>query len=109
MAYDEEVAKRIRKALARHAGVTEKKMFGGIAFMLHGNMCCGVIGDKLMIRVGADQYEEILSRPHVRKMDFTGRPMKGFVYVESAGFASEKDLKDCVSRGVRYALSLPSK
>ncbi len=109
MAYDEGIAKRIRNALAKHGEVTEKKMFGGIAFMFQGHMCCGVIGERLMVRVGPDQYEEMLSRPHVKKMDFTGRPMKGFVYVEPAGFASEKDLKDIVVKGVMYVRSLPPK
>lgn len=109
MAYDEGIAKRIRNALAKYAEVTEKKMFGGIAIMVQGHMCCGVIGEKLMVRVDPEQYEEMLSRRHVRKMDFTGRPMKGFIYVEPAGFASEKDLKDFVSMGVKFVRSLPQK
>jgi hypothetical protein len=109
MAYDEGVARRIRKVLANQGDVTEKKMFGGLALMLQGNMCCGIIGKKLMLRVGPEQYEEMLSRAHVRKMDFTGRPMKGFVYVEPAGFASETNLRDLVSTAVRYVRTLPSK
>ncbi len=109
MAYDESIAARIRRSLAKYGKVTEKKMFGGIAFMLRGNMCCGVIEKKLMLRVGPEQYEKMLSRAHVRIMDFTGRPMKGFVYVEPAGIASEKDLRDFVSTAVEYVRTLPSK
>ncbi len=109
MAYDEILVKRIRKVLSRVDGVSEKKMFGGVAFMYRGNMCCGVVGEKMMIRVGPKQYEELLARPHVRKMDFTGRPMKGFIYVEPSGLASEKELRDFVSLGVKYVQSLPAK
>jgi len=67
-------------------------MFGGIAFMISGNMCCGVVGEELMARVGHEQYDEALLRPHARKMDFTGKPLMGFVYIGFEGFASDKDL-----------------
>jgi TfoX/Sxy family transcriptional regulator of competence genes len=109
MAFDEAVAERIREALARAPDVVEKRMFGGIAFMVRGNMCCGVIGDRLMVRVGPDGYEEALSRPHAKPMDFTGRPMKGMVYVEPAGFASADGLKGWIARAMPFALSLPAK
>jgi TfoX/Sxy family transcriptional regulator of competence genes len=109
MAFDEAVAKRVRNALGSTHEVAEKRMFGGIAFMLRGNMCCGVIGDRLMLRVGPDGYEAALSRSHARPMDFTGKPMKGMVYVEPAGFASAGDLKTWISRAVEFALSLPPK
>jgi TfoX/Sxy family transcriptional regulator of competence genes len=109
MAYDEAVAKRVRDALGKTQDVVEKRMFGGIAFMLRGNMCCGVIGDRLMLRVGPKGYETALSRPHARSMDFTGRPMKGLVYVEPAGFASAGDLKAWIARAMEFALSLPAK
>ena len=109
MAFDETVAGRVRKALAGAQSVVEKRMFGGIAFMVHGNMCCGVIGDRLMLRVGPDGYEAALSRPHAKPMDFTGRPMKGMVYVEPAGFASGGDLKAWIARATGFALSLPPK
>jgi len=109
MAYDEAVARRVRKALAGSPELVEKKMFGGIAFMLRGNMCCGVIGDRLMVRVGPDGYEAALSRPHAGPMDFTGRPMKGMVYVGSAGFASAGDLKGWIAKAMEFALSLPAK
>ena len=109
MAYDEAVAGRIREALAGAPAVVEKRMFGGIAFMVRGNMCCGVIGDRLMLRVGPKGYETALSRPHARAMDFTGRPMKGMVYVEPEGFASPGDLKAWIGKAMAFTLSLPAK
>jgi TfoX/Sxy family transcriptional regulator of competence genes len=109
MAYDEAVARRVGKVLGRHGKIAEKKMFGGMAFMLRGHMCCGVLGDKLMVRVGPENYEEALAQPHVRKMDFTGRPLKGFLYVEPAGFSSDRDLKAWISKAKNYVLSLPAR
>ena len=79
MAYNAEIADRVLKMMVGREGLTERKMFGGIAFMLNGNMCCGVTNDDLMVRVGADGLEDALDQPHARPMDFTGRPMKGFV------------------------------
>jgi len=109
MAFDEAVAGRIREALAGAPDVVEKRMFGGIAFMVRGNMCCGVIGDRLMLRVGPKGYETTLSLPHARAMDFTGRPMKGMVYIEPAGFASTRDLDTWIKKAMEFALSLPAK
>jgi len=109
MAFDEAVAGRVRKALAGAPDVVEKRMFGGIAFMVRGNMCCGVIGDRLMLRVGPKGYETTLSLPHARAMDFTGRPMKGMVYIEPAGFASTRDLDTWIKKAMEFALSLPAK
>jgi TfoX/Sxy family transcriptional regulator of competence genes len=109
MAFDEAVVGRIRKALTESPDVVEKRMFSGIAFMVRGNMCCGVIGDRLMLRVGPKGYETALSRPHASAMDFTGRPMEGMVYVEPAGFASDGDLKTWIERAIEFALSLPAK
>jgi TfoX/Sxy family transcriptional regulator of competence genes len=109
MSFDEAVAGRVRKALAGTREVVEKRMFGGIAFMVRGNMCCGVIGDRLMVRVGPNGYEEALSRPHAKPMDFTGRPMKGMVYVEPAGFASPHDLEAWIGKAMAFTLSLPAK
>ena len=109
MAYDEAVAGRVREALEGSPDVIEKRMFGGVAFMVRGNMCCGVIGDRLMLRVGPKGYEAALFRPHSRAMDFTGRPMKGMVYVEPAGFASAGGLKAWIARAMEFALSLPAK
>ena len=109
MAYDEGLAERIRGAFSERTDVAEKRMFGGIAFMVRGNMCCGVIGDRLTLRVGPDGYEAALSRPHAKPMDFTGKPMKGLVYVEPAGFASPRDLKSWIEKAMEFALSLPAK
>ncbi len=109
MAYDEQLASRIRKALARHEGLTEKKMFGGISFMLHGNMCCGVVRDDLVVRVGPDLYEEAVMEPHARPMDFTGRPLKGLVYVGPGGHRSDEALAKWLKRDVDLTASLPPK
>ena len=109
MAYDEAAARRVREALAGFPSVVEKKIFGGVSFMVRGNMCCGVIGDRLMVRVGPDGYEAALARPHVKVMDFAGRPMKGFVFVEPDGFASPGDLKAWIARAMQFVLTLPAK
>lgn len=109
MALDETVANRVRKAMVGTPDLIEKKMFGGIAFMVRGNMCCGVISDRLMLRVGRKGYESALSRLHARPMDFTGRPMKGMVYIEPSGFASAGDLKGWIARAMEFVNSLPAK
>lgn len=109
MAYDEGVAQRLREVLGEEDGVVEKKMFGGIAFMLHGNMCCGVVGEELMVRVGPEAHDDALAEPHARPMDFTGRPMKGMIYVGVRGFESDADLEAWVARGTSFAQSLPKK
>ena len=108
MAYSEQLAERIRAVLAGHDKLTERKMFGGLAFMLCGNMACGVIGDELMVRVGAEQQESMLAQPHARPMDFTGRPMKSMVFVGSDGLESAS-LATWVERGLAYATALPPK
>ncbi len=109
MAYDEELAERIRVVLIDRTDVSERKMFGGLSFMLRGNMCCGVEKTNLMVRVGPEAYDEALAQPGARLMDFTGRPMKGMVFVEPEGYESDDDLAAWVERGVEYALSLPAK
>ncbi len=109
MAYDDQLAERVRQALADQDGIRELKMFGGLAFMLHGNMSIGVINDELMVRVGRDRHQEALEKPHARPMDFTGRPMKGFVYVLQPGIAADADLREWVQLGVEFAESLPRK
>ena len=109
MAYSEELATRVRNALARRRGVVEKKMFGGLAFMVRGHMCVGVMGDELMVRVGPDAYEEALAEPHTREMDFTGRPIKGMIYVGKRGFESSEALKQWVGRGLAFVKTLPEK
>ncbi len=109
MAYDEGLAERLREALHEHPGMIEKKMFGGLCFMLNGHMCCGIVKDTLMLRVGPEQYEDALAQPHARKMDFTGRAMKGMVYVDPAGFTEDEALKSWVQRGLDFVHSLPPK
>lgn len=109
MAYDEGLAERIRDELKDRPGLVEKKMFGGVGFMLHGNLACGVIKDDLIVRVGPGNFEELVTRPHTRPFDFTGRPMKGWVWVSSAGYETDTDLGEWIDLGVRFALSLPAK
>jgi len=109
MAYDEALAERIRTMLGELEGTTEKKMFGGIAFMLNGNMCCGVVKEDLMVRLAPERSEKALELPHARPMDFTGRPMKGFVFVGPAGIATDEGLQDWVKSGVEFASTLPAK
>lgn len=107
MAFNETLAVRIRAVLATQAGVSERKMFGGLAFMHHGHMCCGVNGDVFMARVGPAQYAEALTLPHAREMDFTGRPLRGMVYVDSPGVADTITLSGWVERCLRFSRTLP--
>ena len=109
MAYDEQLAERLRTALAGREGLSERRMFGGLAFMLNGNMCCGLTADALMVRVGPDRFQQALDQPYARPMDFTGRPMKGMVYVGPEGYRSDADLAAWVSQGAQFAATLPPK
>jgi len=109
MAYDEGVAHRVREELTDNKRITEKKMFGGIAFMLSGNMCVGVVKDQLMLRVGKDQYDDLLKKKHVKKMDFTGKAMKGFIYLEPEGFAEDEDLNKWLEKARSFVSTLPAK
>ena len=109
MAYDEGLDQRIREVMAELPGYVEKKMFGGVGYMLQGNMACGVNKDDLIIRVGPNNYTEALEQPHTRQFDLTGRPMKGWVVVIPEGCASDSDLQEWIAKGVSYALSLPAK
>jgi len=108
MAYDETLADRIRDALAGEDGVTERKMFGGLAFMVGGHMACGIVKEELMLRLGAEGADEALDRPHTRPMDFTGRPMTGMVFVSPAGLRGAA-LARWVGQAVTFARSLPPK
>ena len=105
--YDEAIAERVRPLLATKP-FTERKMFGGLAFLIGGNMACGIVGDALMVRVGADGYEAALTRSHARPMEFTGRPMTGMVFVDPPGL-DEEGLATWVALGAGYAASLPAK
>ena len=108
MAYDEKLAERVRKAVATRKGMTEKRMFGGLAFLLGGRMCCGILNDDLMVRVGPERYAAALARPHVRPMDFTGRPLSGFIYVGSPGVKAGAALAKWLREAAEYASSLPA-
>src|SRR5688500_17257515 len=106
MPYSELLADRIRAVLAERHDVIEKKMFGGIAFMVAGSMACGIVGEDLMARVGPDRYEDALSRPHARLMDFTGRPLRGFVLVGAPGIRTDRGLQKWIDETVAFALLL---
>ena len=109
MAYDEGLAERLREALADRDDLQEKKMFGGLSFLLNGNLCCGVIGDEMIVRVGPDASNAALQKPHARMFDFTGKPMKGWVIVAPQGVESDNDLQRWVEMGLEFAGSLPPK
>ena len=109
MAYDEGLAERIRAELQGEQGLEERKMFGGIGFLLDGNMACGVIGEDLIVRVGKENYESSLAEDHTSPFDFTGRPMTGWVRVMPEGVQSRQALKDWVIKGLEIARSLPPK
>ena len=105
--YDENLAERVRIHLSQ-APFTERKMFGGLAFLIGGNMACGIVRDELMVRTGPANYEAALARPHARPMEFTGRPMRGMVFVGVEGL-DEPSLAGWVRLGMAHAASLPAK
>lgn len=109
MAFDEGLAERIRKQLPGQKALAEKKMFGGLAFLLNGNMCCGVHRSELIVRLEPSQTDAALSVPHTRIFDLSGRPMKGWILVEPAGLADDAALAKWLSLGTKYAASLPKK
>lgn len=109
VAFDEGLAQRLREALRSHQGIAEKNMFGGLTFMSRGYMFLGILGDMLMARVGPEYYEEALSRPQVRVMGFTGKPMTSYVFVDPPGFADDSNLSDWVQRCHGFVQSLPPK
>ena len=109
MAFDEKLASRVRSVLEGSPGITEKRMFGGLAFLKAGHMFVGISGHKLMARVGKDHHAASLARPHVRPMDFTGRPMAGYVYVEPEGLAKDAELAFWVKHCEAFVAALPAK
>jgi TfoX/Sxy family transcriptional regulator of competence genes len=109
MAYDQETAQRIRDLLNRRKGITERKMFGGLAFLVNGHMACGLNGERLMLRLGNEEAAQARTEPHTSPMDFTGKPLKSMVYVEPAGFRADDDLRAWVNRASKFAKSLPPK
>ena len=107
MAYDEVLAGRIRAALAARADVDEKRMFGGLSFMVAGQMCCGVLKHDFVVRIEPEQFDALVAQPHVRPFDFSGRPSTGMVYVAPAGLSSDPALQAWVQRGVDYVTTHP--
>lgn len=109
MAYDEGLAERIRAKIGAHPGLVEKQMFGGLSFLIHGNMAVGVIGDELCVRVGKEGHDEALTRSGARIFDFTGRPMPGWIMVAPEAVGEDGDLVVWIDAGTAYAESLPTK
>ena len=109
MVYNKDLAIRVRDQATGMAKLDERMMFGGIGFLLHGNMACGVLGDNLIVRVGPDAYSEALNRPNVQEFDYTGRPMNGWISVNSDGTLNDDELANWVQAGVHYAETLPPK
>lgn len=109
MAYDEGLAQRIEEILEAQPGLEAKKMFGGVGYMLHGNMACGVHKDMLIVRIGLDGHEEAMSHPHTLPFDITGRAMKGWVMVSTGGYGTDEELRGWVNIGIEFALTLPEK
>jgi TfoX/Sxy family transcriptional regulator of competence genes len=109
MAYDEALADRVRQALAGRCQAEERAMFGGLAFMVRGHMCCGLTGDRLMARVDPDAYDRLLEEPGAQPMDFTGRPMRGFLFVSGSGISAPARLNVWISRALEFAATRPAK
>jgi TfoX/Sxy family transcriptional regulator of competence genes len=109
VAYDEALAARIRAALAARPDVEEKRMFGGLSFMVAGQMCCGVLKDEMIVRIEPDDFPHLAEKPHVRAFDFSGRPMQGMVYVGQSALSSDPELETWIKRGVDYIAAHPAK
>ena len=109
MPCDDQLVARVRAVLKRTRGTVERRMFGGVCFTLNGNMVCGVVNTDLMARVGSDKYDDALKQPHVREMDFTGRAMKGYVFISAPGTKSDPSLKYWIKAGIAYVKALPPK
>lgn len=110
MAFDEELANRVAQVFKGKHGITQKMMFGGLAFFIHGNMCAGITNkSELMLRVGKEQYDELLDMDFAKPMTFTGRSMKGFLFVEPEGIEKDDELEKWVGYAMRFVQSLPKK
>ncbi|MBV6647248.1 MAG: TfoX/Sxy family protein [Cyclobacteriaceae bacterium] len=104
MAYDENLAERLREQLLGYVNhIQEKKMFGGLCFLYNGKMCVGIVKDELMARVVSEKFSSILEEPYVREMDFTKKPLKNFIYVEKGGFRTDPQLKKWIELGIEHA------
>jgi TfoX/Sxy family transcriptional regulator of competence genes len=109
MAYSEALADRIRQAFGGRRGLVEKKMFGGVGFLLHGNLCVGVWKTSLIVRLDPTDAQDLLKQPHVRVFDITGRPMKGWLLVEAEGLESDQQLTEWIEQAVAFVATLPAK
>lgn len=109
MAFDEGLAERVREHLGERPDMEEKRMFGGVAVMLNGNVACGILNDDLIVRVGPDRYRAALGKPGTREFDITGRSMNGWVMVGPDGLEADTDLANWIDLGISFALSLPPK
>jgi TfoX/Sxy family transcriptional regulator of competence genes len=109
MAYDEGLAQRIRERVEDVPGLTEMKAFGGLSFLVNGNMAVGVIKDELMVRVGPEKFEEAVAFPHARPFDMTGKPLRGWILVAPGGYDEDEDLARWIEKGVAFAQTLPPK
>ena len=109
MAYDEKLAEKISRILKGKRGLVEKEMFGGIAYMFKDRMFVGIAKNRLMVRVLNEKYEEYLKKPHAGEMDFTGRPLKGFLYISEEGIKTDKQLSKWIDRGIEYVMNSPPK
>jgi hypothetical protein len=109
MAYDEGLAERLRPCYKDIFDIDERRMFGGLAILVNGHMSCGIVGETLMVRVGPEQYIEALNLEHTREMDFTGKPLRGFIYVAPPGFEEDIDLQNWVNLSLDFVYSLPPK
>lgn len=109
MAFDEALAERLRDLLQKYPDVEERKMFGGLCFLIGGNMCCGIVGDRLMARVGPANYDICLRKKHAREMNFTGKPSKGMVYVQPEGIEEDAELASWLDVCMKFAGALPPK
>jgi TfoX/Sxy family transcriptional regulator of competence genes len=109
MAYSESLAERTRQIFIRNRGIAETKMFGGVGFLLNGNMCVGIWKNSLIVRIGPESYEDALKEEYVREFDITGRPMKGWVLVEPDGIETDDQLNEWIRRSVEFVSTLPKK
>jgi len=109
MAYSESLAGRTRQIFVRNRGITEKNMFGGVGFLLNGNMCVGIWKNSLIVRISPESYEDALTEEYVRKFDITGRAMKGWILVEPDGIETDEQLAQWVRRSVEFVNTLPRK
>jgi hypothetical protein len=109
MAYDEGLAQRIRERVEAMPGLSEMKAFGGLSFLVNGNMAVGVIKNEMMVRVGPEKFDDAVASPHARPFDMTGKPLKGWILVAPQGYAEDQDLDRWIEQGVAFAQTLPPK